>query len=345
MMSSDTKEPRTPIGVADGPLSRRRPVVGVQTAVEDKNESRNRSDARKAGTDAIKRLLLQAVNEDPEVRDAVRLLVAVDVRVAVDEAENRLGERIQHLLTSVPGQIGQVIAGIPGLLTKATDSVSEVQHPRAFKLALVAILALFCGVIFLLVQNVRDITVRNDFRGEMAGMVDQAAQSVLATSDLRDDINSNQTSLASLLEDQSLDNAFRHSYEAFDFPSKIDDFNEEIGGLRMEMADMRREMDEKFDGMQRGQDRIRHRVAPIEAVALTNRTRFYRSDVDRLAGTHCTDEPDYRVRRAFANWHVRSCTDGYNGVNYRLYCAQLHKGQSPDMSYSSCTSTSPNQSS
>ena len=112
----------------------------------------------------------------------------------------------------------------------------------------------------------------------------------------------------------------------------------------MEMAEMRREIDQKFDGMQRGQERIRHRVAPIEAVSLTNRTRFYRSDLDRMAGENCVDEPDYSVRRSFANWHVRSCKDGYNGMAYRLYCGQYHKGQSLGMSYSDCSSTSPHTS-
>ncbi len=327
------------------PLGKRRSVTRSKSAVDPKANAEEAPDARRAGTAAMRQLILNAVQDDPDVRDAVRLLVTADVRVAVDDAESRLGHRIQHVLTSIPGQVGHVLAGIPGMIARAGDSAENVAHPRAFKLALIAILALFGGVIFLLVQNVRDVAVRNDFRVEMTGMVDQAAQSVLVTTDLRNDIDENQSNLASLLEDQGLDNSFRQSYEAFDFPSRIDDFNEEIGGLRMEMADMRREMDQRIDGMQRGQDRIRHRVAPIEAVSLTNRTRFYRSDLDRLAGTHCTNEPDLRVRRSFANWHVRSCTDGYNGTEYRLYCTQFNKGQSPDMSYSNCSSTSPHQSS
>ncbi len=320
------------------PLGRRRGSAAAQKEVSPEA-------ARAAGADSVRRLILAAVEDDPEVRDAVRLLVAADVRVAVDEAEVRLGDRIQGILTSIPGQIGSVVAGFTGAINKAAEGAENVSHPRAFKFALVAILALFVGVVYLLVQNVRDVTVRNDFRVEMNGLVDQAALSVAATGELRTDIDANQSALTFLQTEQERDTAFRNTYEAFDFPSRIDGFNEEIGGIRMEMAELRREMDEGFEGMRRGQDRIRHRVAPIEAVSLTNRTRFYRSDLDRMAGETCGNEESLRVRRSFANWHVRSCTDGYNGTKYRLWCGQYHKGQSPGMSYSSCTSTSPHSSS
>ncbi len=296
-----------------------------------------------AGPGLTTRQLLWLLNNDPVTRAAVLSLVSREMGLHVKGVEGRVGAQMEQLARSVKSNVtetvGAAIVALGDTSQRAASSVAR--YLRSFKLVtLAAVFILFCAVAYLCVEHVRGATVRADERDTMHELLDEARMSVLEVAGAREEIATHGRAITGLLDESGRNTAFRQSYEAFDFPVQIDDIQTQLGVLQLEVATLREDTHAQLRANRRDTREIAHRVAPVEAVVLTNRTRYYRGPLDEMAGTRCS-EATRGARRASPDFHVRACTDGFNGQEYLLWCAQEHRGKPPELQFSGCTSTNP----
>ena len=276
---------------------------------------------------------------NPRVQEKILRIVRPELGLQVQNAEQRLGARLNSVVlamkSNMANAVGNAVINFGSVGRQAASRVAG--YPPTFKLALVAVFALFCAVCWLCVEHVRGVSVRAQQRVAMEGLLDEARATVAQTDELRADITSNTEAVQHLLEATGRNTEFRQSYEAYNFPAQIDDVREELGALQLEIAALH----QNVANARRDMRQVAHRVAPIEAVTLTNRTRYYRGPLDDLAGSTRCVEASLRYRRNVPDWHVRTCTDGFNGEEYLLWCAQEFKRKPLEERYSGCTSTNP----
>lgn len=286
-----------------------------------------------AGVKGLIPALTRALERDPLVREAVRDIVLRDISIAIDTSELTLRESLER-------QMGAVLGAVHKTARVATSSV---RSPRAFRAMVAAVVVLFVTVAFGSVAFVRDIAARSSLRGEMAGMVEEARGVARENTAIREDVGALQGGIRDLESRQSQDDELRSQVtgDLSSFRVELDNLGAALASLQNDVSDTERELREELSKTRRDQSSLAGRIAPVEAVTLHNPARYQRSELDRMAGEQCRDEADAHVRRAYPSWHVRSCRDGWNDAQYRMWCAEFHRGQSPDMQFSGCTSTAP----
>lgn len=288
------------------------------------------------GTEADR--LVQLLRTNPDARWEILSLVSHEMGRQVDGVEQRMGARMQDLARAVRSRmaeaVGTAIINLGGAGRQAAANVAS--YPASFKFAMVAVFALFCVVAYLCVEHVRGAMVRAEERETMHELLDEARISVLQVAGAQEEIATHGRAITGLLDETQRNTSFRQSYEQFDFPAQIDDVQTQLGVLQLEVAAMREDTDSRFRASRRATQEVAYRVAPVEAVVLTNQMRYYRGPLDEMASTRCS-EAKRSVSRASPDFHVRACTDGFNGQEYLLWCAQKHRGER----FSGCTSTDP----
>ena len=260
----------------------------------------------------------------------------------VKGVEGRVGAQMEQLARSVKSNVtetvGAAIVALGDTSQRAASSVAR--YLRSFKLVtLAAVFILFCAVAYLCVEHVRGATVRADERDTMHELLDEARMSVLEVAGAREEIATHGRAITGLLDESGRNTAFRQSYEAFDFPVQIDDIQTQLGFCNWKSQPCGRTRTRNC--VQTGGTRERLRIAwrPLRPW-FSQTARYYRGPLDEMAGTRCS-EATRGARRASPDFHVRACTDGFNGQEYLLWCAQEHRGKPPELQFSGCTSTNP----
>lgn len=291
---------------------------------------------RGPGTEAER--LVQLLRTNPDARWEILSLVSHEMGRQVDGVEQRMGARMQDLARAVRSRmaeaVGTAVINLGGAGRQAAASVAS--YPRSFKFAMVAVFALFCAVSFLCVEHVRGAVMRAEERDAMYVLLDEARTTVAQVAGAQEEIDTHGRAITGLIDATERNTAFRKTYEEYDLPVQMSTMQLLLGDMQTEIEDLRTHVDARMRRSERATQEVAHRVAPIEAVTLTNRTRYYRGPLDEMASTRCT-EAERSVSRASPDFHVRTCTDGFNGQEYQLWCAQKHRGER----FSGCTSTDP----
>lgn len=286
--------------------------------------------------------LMHVLRTSPDVRRAILTIVSHEMRRQVEGSEQRMSAHLESLTRRVKSGIAEAVGStLMTLGDSGRRAASNVAgYPRSFKFALFAVFALFCAVSYLCVEHARGAMVRAEERAAMHELLDEARTSVAQVAGAQGDIAMHGQAISGLLDATERNTAFRQSYEQFDFPAQIDDIQTQLGVLQLEVANLREDTHARLRLYRRDVQTVERRVAPIEAVTLTNRTRYYRGPLDEMASTRCT-EAKRSASRASPDFHVRACTDGYNGQEYLLWCAEEHQGALESERFSGCTSTDP----
>lgn len=292
------------------------------------------------GTEAER--LLQLLRTSPDARLEILSLVRHEMGRQVDGVEQRMGARMQNLARAMRSgmaeAVGTAVINLGGAGRQMATNVAS--YPRSFKLAMVAVLALLCAVSYLCVEHVRGAMVRAEERDAMHGVLDEARATVAQVAGAQEEIATHGRAIAGLVDESARNTSFRQTYEAFDFIGQVDGLQTQMATLQLTVEEMREDTDSRFRASRRATQEVAHRVAPVEAVVLINRTRYYRGPLDEMAGTRCT-EAKRSVSRASPDFHVRACTDGFNGQEYLLWCAQEQRDAPAEERFSGCTSTDP----